>query len=367
MDSNTLNRESSLSDSELRGRLRYVQRSSRYESNRVVARRPIDGISLKKPTKSLMPSQQTATPVKASPVATPTLVKKTFGVAPVRQAPQIQDIARGVRSYPAKQVLSSSGPNPVIQEPAATKVTSKLEVSREGIAKPSSSKNWQPKLFYAIAVMLLLTGGVIAYNGWYQAKQTSTVVHKLQQDSSNTSSDVPSTRPVTSHVKAAYAVAPGLPRYLNIPNLKVHARVLQTGLTSSGAIGTPSNVFDTAWYTGSSQPGQAGATLIDGHVSSWTSHGVFYGLDRLVAGDKIQINTGANKTYTYKVIKIKKFDHDKVDMQSALTPIVKGKPGLNLITCTGDVISGTNEFDERIIVYTTQVSVSSPKPSKANN
>jgi hypothetical protein len=42
-------------------------------------------------------------------------------------------------------------------------------------------------------------------------------------------------------------------------------------------------------------------------------------------------------------------------MQSAVTPIYADKPGLNLITCTGDVIKGTNEFSQRVIVYTEQL------------
>ena len=43
-------------------------------------------------------------------------------------------------------------------------------------------------------------------------------------------------------------------------------------------------------------------------------------------------------------------------MQAALTPVVAGQPGLNLISCTGDVIAGTNSFSERIVVFTSQVS-----------
>jgi hypothetical protein len=38
-------------------------------------------------------------------------------------------------------------------------------------------------------------------------------------------------------------------------------------------------------------------------------------------------------------------------MSALLSPINAGKPGLNLITCTGDVIKGTNDFTERIVVF----------------
>ncbi len=88
----------------------------------------------------------------------------------------------------------------------------------------------------------------------------------------------PSTVRPTARAVGRYAVAPDLARYLKIPKLGVNSRVLQVGITNDGALATPSNVFDTAWYTGSAKPGQPGATLIDGHVSSWTTHGVFYGI-----------------------------------------------------------------------------------------
>jgi LPXTG-site transpeptidase (sortase) family protein len=169
----------------------------------------------------------------------------------------------------------------------------------------------------------------------------------------DSSSRPPSTVRPSSNAVESYAVGPTLPRYLNIPKLGVHARVLSCGILNNGALATPNNVFDTCWYNESSEPGQPGAELIDGHVSSWTSHGVFYGIKTLQKGDKIQVQRGDGKTYTYKVVKRRLFDHNDVDMQSAITPVTEGKPGLNLITCTGDVIPGTNEFNERIIVYAT--------------
>jgi hypothetical protein len=38
-------------------------------------------------------------------------------------------------------------------------------------------------------------------------------------------------------------------------------------------------------------------------------------------------------------------------MTAAITPIVPGTSGLNIISCYGKVIPGTNEFDQRIIVF----------------
>ena len=152
-----------------------------------------------------------------------------------------------------------------------------------------------------------------------------------------------------------YVVAPNLPRYLKIPKLGVNARVLQVGLTASGAIGTPNNVYDTAWYLGSAEPGQTGATVIDGHVSSWTTKGIFYNLKKLVPGDSIQIVRGDGTVFNYQVVRTQAYNVKSVNMHAAITPVTSGKSGLNLITCTGDVLKGGGGYSQRLIVFAQQV------------
>jgi LPXTG-site transpeptidase (sortase) family protein len=148
-----------------------------------------------------------------------------------------------------------------------------------------------------------------------------------------------------------YTVAPDRPRYITIPKLGVRARVQTVGLTKNNQIGSPANVYDAAWYTGTSKPGQPGVSLIDGHVSSWTTKGIFYRLGTLQAGDAIQITLGNNTLLNYSVVKTRTYDSANVDMTAVLSPADPAKSGLNLITCTGDVIKGTNEFNKRVVVF----------------
>jgi sortase (surface protein transpeptidase) len=166
---------------------------------------------------------------------------------------------------------------------------------------------------------------------------------------------VPSTtKPTTSYVNS-YSVPADQPRLLIIPKLGVSSRVLSLGTDSTGAIATPSNVFDTAWYNQSAKPGTPGAALIDGHISSWTSHGVFFGLRSLVPGDLVEVQLGNGTTLSYKVAATQIYDANNVDMNAALSPAQANTSGLNLITCGGSVIPGTNEFSQRTIVFTEQV------------
>lgn len=169
------------------------------------------------------------------------------------------------------------------------------------------------------------------------------------------SAAVPATTKPAVNSVAGYVVPPDMPRYLIIPKLGVDARILSVGLDNLGALKTPANVFDTAWFNQSSLPGQQGAMLIDGHVSSWTAHGVFHDLKKLASGDVVKIQRGDGAVFNYGVVKVQLYEADSVDMVAATMSIDSSKPGLNLISCTGDVISGTNDFNKRIVVFATKI------------
>ncbi len=212
-----------------------------------------------------------------------------------------------------------------------------------------------PNTLVAIAAGLFITGLSIVLQDWHANgvanHSAAQLVDKANHGSSHT---VPSTTKPSPSAFDTYTVAANLPRYIFIPKLSVKAIIRQLGLTSSGQLATPNNVYDAGWYTKSSTPGQPGATVIDGHVSSWTTNGVFYGLKTLQPGDAIQIERGDGTILNYSVIKKQVYGYQQVDMSALLSPINTGKPGLNLITCTGDVIKGTNDFTERVVIFTTE-------------
>lgn len=207
----------------------------------------------------------------------------------------------------------------------------------------------------AIAVIIMVVGLSVGVYDWhFNSVNNQRAAVLVNEANHNITHVVPSTIKPTVSELASYIVAPTLPRYLIIPKLRVDAKIVSVGVNSDGSLGTPNNVFDTAWYNKSSQPGQQGAMLIDGHISSWTTRGVFYGLNTLLPGDSIDVQGGNGAIFTYKVVKTEVYNVNNVNMNAALSPINPTKPGLNLISCTGDVIAGTSEFNKRIIVFTTQ-------------
>ncbi len=219
----------------------------------------------------------------------------------------------------------------------------------------------KPQITLAAMAMLVFVVGIgVSMQTLFTNRATTAQVSALSHGNASTtdvtnSNAAPSTTKPSSKAVSQYYVAPDLARYLKVSKLGINARVLQVGIKANGELGTPTNVFDTAWYTGSAKPGQAGATLIDGHVSSWTTHGVFYGIKNLKAGENVQIVRGDGVTINYRVVKIQTYDADHVDMKAAINPVTAGKSGLNLITCTGRVKPGTSEFNQRVIVFAEKV------------
>ncbi len=217
-------------------------------------------------------------------------------------------------------------------------------------------------LYTGFAVLVLAIGLFVSFTGWHTNRTAQAAASQLTRQANNSSSQnsaasnpAPSTTKPSSGAVANYAVGPTLPRYLDIPLLGVHARVLSLGILPSGALAAPNNVFDTGRYNESALPGQPGAMLIDGHVSSWKAKGVFYGIKNLKPGTQLQLTRGDGTKFSYRVVTSKTYNDTEVNMQEALTPITAGKPGLNLITCTGQVKPGTSEFNQRVVVFAEQI------------
>lgn len=211
----------------------------------------------------------------------------------------------------------------------------------------------QNRLLTSMAVVIFLAGVVVALNGVLTNRHITAQVQAMSSRNAaggDDSSSAPSTDKPTGPAVQNYSVAPNLPRYITIDKLNVFARVMSMSVNAKNQLQAPGNVYDAGWYSSSSQPGNAGAMLVDGHISSWTTKGVFYGISKLVPGDTIQITRGDGTKFTYAVKSVTAVPEDQVNMASLLVSADPSKPGLNLISCFGDVIPGTNEFDKRVIV-----------------
>jgi LPXTG-site transpeptidase (sortase) family protein len=291
------------------------------------------------------------------------LVPPTTTIVPVRV----------VKTVPVAITVLS--PEPYVQ-PARPRQQRSNVLSRQFQPKIHNQTAWKqsplPKKRSKSQLALISMGVFVFLLGVGVSVQTILVNHNTAQQvaaisktvdngpSTDSASDQddsppPSTTKPSSATIASYTVAPDSPRYIRIPKLDVFARVLRGEVKTNGSLATPNNIHDTAWFNQSAKPGEQGAALIDGHVSGWSSPGVFSGLKKLSVGDQIQIERGDGTLLNFKVVKTKSVAVDKVDMTEALNSAVPGNPGLNLITCNGKVKPGTNQFTERLLVFAVKV------------
>ena len=202
-----------------------------------------------------------------------------------------------------------------------------------------------------LIINLGVTGLILGIFLIFNNNRDITIKKLIQNSPVKISEDKPSTKAV-----AEYKVPADNPKYIEAPAIKLDKSiVLPLGLLPTNEIATPNNIYEAGWYTGSAKPGQSGATFIYAHVSSWTAKGLFYGLKYLKPGDLIYVTKGDNSVLTYQVIATMKYPYNKVDMNKVLSPINKVASGLNLMTCTGNVMPNTSEFDQRLVIFTSLI------------
>lgn len=345
--------------------------------------------SYRQPQSAPVPPRPIARPdlTVRSPQAPVRVMRRTVAVqpAPIERAPdpapRVQrPVAKPVTppAAPMQQKPVAVVPNPIPHEPAprvepAVEVPpaptpapiqpSVFELNLDNVpAAPNKRSKYLVKprrlsqiVVSVMAISLFAVGGYISLGAVKANQEVSKTVKQLSSSSGAAAAGAPETKKPSTYDISSYKVAPDMPRVLRIPSLKTEARVLALGLDKKGAVAAPSNVHDAAWYNQSDKPGQPGAAFINGHVSSWTTDGVFYSLRKATPGMLIEIERGDGSVLQYKVVKSEVYPAESVDMKAALNPVTLDKEGLNLMTCTGKVKPGTNEFDSRLLVRAERV------------
>lgn len=254
---------------------------------------------------------------------------------------------------PIRQIaveLSSALPRRAenVSAPAALQRHEPAKKAKHGMRGKLSS----PLLLYAMAGMLLVAGGYVAFSSIRTNDHVKAQVQQLQSaaENSDDAGDTPTAEKPSAAAVSNYTVAPLMARYLDVPKLSIHARVRPLGIKNDNTLKAPSNGYDVGWYDASSRPGENGAMLIDGHSNVLGTRAVFANLGKLATGDILKVTRGDGVVVVYKVRTVQTVDDDKVDMSSLLVSADTAKPGLNLITCAGDVIPGTLHLDKRTLV-----------------
>jgi sortase (surface protein transpeptidase) len=318
-----------LNSPDIRVRLRAHDQPVRYAHRSYVAK-PSDLISDMRPAQKLTPK---AVAEKPAPIPVVTQPKTVNDVQP-----------RTPRSFT----------RPALPRQSRSAVLKRQVVQNRTRRMPhTTSKTRVSVLLVTMACAVFVAGSYVSFTSWKTNKTVTAKVAVLSQQTGEVENDngIPDESNLGPDSVTNYRVATDLPRLINIPKLDVKARVKRLGVKSNNELMAPANIFDAGWYDGSSKPGEDGAMLVDGHVSGPTKAGIFFKLGSLNKDDKISIERGDGKIFNYRVVKSEVYDYDKVDMAAALRTVESGKPGLNLITCSGRYDVLTNKYEQRLVVF----------------
>lgn len=196
--------------------------------------------------------------------------------------------------------------------------------------------------------LLLLAYGAFGIWQQYQATHQTSVV--IPTDPVAYSTDEPDETMPTEACRD-YSVADALPRKITIDAIGVDACIQRVGLDQHNAIAVPTNIHLAGWFVDSPLPGEAGNSIIDGHVLGRFGDAVFVDLSSLQVNDIVSIQFGDYSEKKFRVIETQTYTVEQAD-----TELFKQVEGidrqLSLITCGGVFDTDAQTYDRRVIVRT---------------
>lgn len=146
------------------------------------------------------------------------------------------------------------------------------------------------------------------------------------------------------------------PTRVRIPAIGVDTGDLTPiGVQRSGALEVPKGPAPIGWFTDAPPPGSLGPAVLAGHVSWNGTHGVFFRLGRLKAGDTVSVQRADRRTATFTVRAVRAYP--KTEFPSADVYGNVDAPALRLITCAGDVDPATHRYADNVVVFADLTSV----------
>lgn len=180
--------------------------------------------------------------------------------------------------------------------------------------------------------------------------------HQMGGEATQIPSWVGDSPPKLASAPRAAPLPPSEPVRIEIPSLGVNAPVMRLGQDPDGAVQVPplGNRNLAGWYDRTVLPGQAGTSVILGHVDNFTGTSVFFSIKLLRPGDTVKVVRADGKTAEFSVDGVQKVA--KATFPSSAIYGNTRYPGLRLITCGGPFDSATRQYLDNIVVYSHLVS-----------
>ncbi|HEY4160982.1 MAG TPA: class F sortase [Candidatus Saccharimonadales bacterium] len=207
----------------------------------------------------------------------------------------------------------------------------------------------------SVLLIIMLAGGATVF-----IHSRYIYVHAPQPAASVTKNVVTKTLASPSKVRLTASnytstAAPNEPGYISLPSINSGGYVQKVGVDQYDQMAAPNNVHLAGWYVNSLLPGQAGLSVIDGHVDGYYhNQGIFGRLNELKLGDVFTVTFGNGGKKSFVVKSSQLVDaNDVPGVLFAHDPTIPNQ--LNLITCGGDYNGVSHTYDKRTIVVSSLV------------
>ena len=216
---------------------------------------------------------------------------------------------------------------------------------QDGLTSPPPvTQSLGPRLAGVVGVLLLAVGAAVV------GLAVSFQHHAPQPSAANAGAIGPSA-----------ARGPSLPRSLpvsvDIPAIGVTSKLLRLGVNADGSIQVPSlrtSADEAAWYKYSATPGQIGASIIEGHVDSYSGPAVFFRLGALRPGDTVDVTLADGITAIFRVTGVR--EYAKSNFPAKYIYGATSYAALRLITCGGAFDYATGHYLSSTVVFASLVS-----------
>jgi hypothetical protein len=158
--------------------------------------------------------------------------------------------------------------------------------------------------------------------------------------------DPPASTPTAEARQAGRPVA--LPVRLQISAIGVDTSFEYVGLTADGAMDTPKDPTQVAWYELGPKPGERGNAVIAGHVDWGGKLMPFWGLKDLSPGDTVTVSTADGHKYDFVVEWSKMYSADGAPVETVFGQ--SSRTEITLITCGGTFDRASHAYLSRLVV-----------------
>ncbi len=139
------------------------------------------------------------------------------------------------------------------------------------------------------------------------------------------------------------------PTRVKISAISVDAPIIEMGLNADQTIEVPTNESDVGWFKYSPSPGGEGPSVLVGHLDSVRGRAVFYDLNKLKAGDEVEVVRGDGTVAVFRVESSEYYSQDNFPTEKVYGAI--DYAGIRLITCSGKYNFLKGRYSDNLVVY----------------